>query len=118
MSALSAPVLALLFATPLAIAIGQLLFKLTSGRISETNGGYSQIFIDPVFLLAIAIYAGATLTWIYVLRQVPLSYAYSFMALTFVFVPLLAWFFVGEQITWRYGLGAALIISGLAVVQG
>ncbi|MGE4611174.1 MAG: EamA family transporter [Paracoccaceae bacterium] len=54
--------------------------------------------------------------WVFVLRSVPLSFAYSFNALTFVIVPVLSALLLGEVLTMRNYLGAALIISGLLVV--
>ena len=47
----------------------------------------------------------------------PLTIAYSFMALTFCLVPLLAAVFLGEAVTLRYALGAALIISGMIIIN-
>jgi len=106
----------LLILTPIMIAAGQVLFKRTSERRSDA--GFLSIAFDPFFIAALALYGTATLLWIYVLKAVPLSYAYSFMALTFVIVPLLSFIFLGESLSWRYGVGSALIITGLAITQG
>ena len=40
------------------------------------------------------------------------------MALTFCAVPLLAWLLLGETLSLRYGLGSALIVAGLFIVNG
>lgn len=118
LNALPPAVYGLLIATPFMIAVGQVLFKLTSERLLARQGsGFTSIAFDPIFIAALALYGTATLLWIYVLKSVPLSYAYSFMALTFVIVPLLALAFLGEALTWRYWLGAALIMAGLIVTQ-
>lgn len=114
---LSLPMLGLLCLTPLSIAIGQVLFKMTSDKLVNTGAPFQSVLFNPIFILALAIYGGATLLWIYVLKSVPLIYAYSFMALTFVMVPILSIFFLGEQVNSRYIIGAALIILGLLVVQ-
>ena len=66
---------------------------------------------------ALAIYGAGTIIWIFVLKAVPLTIGYSFMALTFCFVPLLASVFLGEALTLRYALGAALIIGGMFVIN-
>ena len=109
----------LLIATPIMIAAGQVMFKRTSERLlARTDAGFLSIAFDPVFIAALALYGTATLLWIYVLKTVPLSYAYSFMALTFVIVPLLSLVFLGESLSWRYAVGSALIIAGLIVTQG
>ena len=67
--------------------------------------------------LAFAIYGGATLLWVYLLRFVPLNKAYLFMALSFVFVPLAGYYFLAEKITFGVVIGAFLIISGIAVAS-
>ena len=118
MKTISMPVYGLLLLTPIMIAVGQVLFKLTSTRLTAESGTpFYSVALNPLFLLALAIYGSATLLWIYVLKVVPLSYAYSFMALTFVLVPLMAAFFLKEPLTVKYAIGACLIIAGLFVVQ-
>ena len=101
------------------ISAGQVLFKKTSERlIGRHDEGFLSIAFDPVFIAALVLYGTATLIWIYVLKLVPLSYAYSFMALTFVMVPLLSLLFLGESLNWRYYLGTVFIIVGLIVANG
>lgn len=119
LSGLSPLISALLIVTPIMIAGGQILFKKTSERLlTRGDAGFLSIAFDPIFITALSLYGTATLLWIYVLKVVPLSYAYSFMALTFVIVPLLSLMFLGESISWRYGVGSALIIAGLIIAQG
>jgi drug/metabolite transporter (DMT)-like permease len=116
--ALSAPVYGLLVLTPMTIAFGQVLFKMTGARLAEgPDTPFYSILFNPVFIVAVFLYGVATLAWVYVLKMVPLSMAYSFMALTFVLVPLMAAFFLKEPLTVKYAIGACLIIAGLFVVQ-
>ncbi len=118
MTDLPLPVLAGLVLTPLLISAGQILFKLTSRRTGEVDAaGLFALITDPYLLVALAIYAFGTIVWVYVLKSVPLTVAYPFMALTFCAVPLLAWGFLGEALSLRYAIGAVLIISGLLVVN-
>ena len=117
MTNLSLPVLSLLLATPFMIAIGQVLFKVTSQRLVDNEGEFYTVLFDPIMIAALAIYGSATLLWIYVLKTVPLSYAYSFMAMTFVLVPIMAYFWLGDAITLRYAGGAACIIAGLLIIH-
>ncbi len=112
------PLAGILLMTPLGIAIGQILFKMSSEKLVSDQSPFHTLAFNPVFISALAIYGLATLMWIYVLKSVPLTYAYSFMALTFVFVPILAFFMLGEQFTVRYFVGAVLIMIGLNVIQG
>ena len=114
-ASLSPAVAALLILTPVIIAGGQILFK--QAGVRGNGDPFVQTLFDPVFIVAVALYGLATLMWVYVLKAVPLSFAYTFMALSYVLVPLLAVMFLGETLNWRYGLGALLIIAGLLIVQ-
>ncbi len=107
-----------LLLTPIAIAIGQILFKIASGRIEKFD--LSTVFglaLDPVFMLALGLYGATTLLWVFVLRSVPLSIAYSFMGITYVAVPVLSMLFLGEGLSWRSFVGAAMIIGGVIVIN-
>ncbi len=118
MSALPLPVLAGLLLTPLLISAGQILFKLTSSRAGGLDAaGLFSTLTDPYLLVALAIYGLGTVVWVYVLKAVPLTVAYPFMALTFCVVPLLAWGLLGETLSLRYMIGAGLIVAGLLVVN-
>ena len=107
-----------LLGTPLLIAMGQILFKITSTTAGDVSlRGLLALAINPVLISALALYGFGTVVWIYVLRSVPLTIAYSFMGLTFCFVPLLAHVFFGEPLTLRYALGTALIFAGLLTIN-
>jgi drug/metabolite transporter (DMT)-like permease len=117
-SAYSPAVWAGLLGTPLLIATGQVLFKLTSGTTGDFGlKGLAALAFNPLLLLALAIYGAGTVIWIFVLKAVPLTIGYSFMALTFCFVPLFASLFLGEALTLRYAVGAFLIIGGMLVIN-
>lgn len=118
MGSLPFPVLAGLLLTPLLISAGQILFNLTSARTGAADAsGLLAMLADPYLITALAIYGFGTIVWVYVLKSVPLTVAYPFMALTFCAVPLLAWWLLGETLSFRYAVGAALIIAGLLVVN-
>lgn len=107
-----------LILTPITISGGQILFKMASGRMGDADvAGFLRLIMDPVFILAVTIYAAATFLWVYVLRAVPLSVAYTFMSLTFIVVPSLSALFLGEVLTIRNLIGGAFIIAGLLVVN-
>jgi drug/metabolite transporter (DMT)-like permease len=97
------------------LAAGQILFK----RAADSNPPLRQI--TDVFGLAanvyvwaaLVLYGVATLYWIYLLQQIPLSRAYPFAALSFVLVPAFAWLLFGDTITVRYAGGVALIVLGM-----
>lgn len=96
------------------ICCGQLLFKVVGLRLQS---GLSVL--DPKTLgftaLSFLIYASATILWIYVLRTVPLTKAYPFMALSFVLVPLFSVILFSESVRSQYLIGTALIVVGVII---
>lgn len=109
----------LLIVIPLVISIGQILFKITSRSIAGTDSA-SIIALagNPWLLSAVAIYGAATVGWVFVIRDVPISRAYLFMSLTFVAVPIIAWGTLGEPVSLRHIIGTAIIIAGIVVATG
>ena len=116
-ASVSSGTLALLPFTPVLIAGGQILFKQASQRLSERGDAFVTVLFDPAMIIGLAIYGIATLLWIQALKNVPLSFAYSFMALSYVAVPILSVIFLGETLNLKYWIGAGLIIAGLMVIQ-
>ena len=100
--------IALAVGTVLGMAIGQILFKLASGR-----GGLMEIFLSTVFWVAIVLYGVVTLLWVLLLREIDLSRAYPIMAATYVLVPIASMLLLGEKFGWSYVLGVALIVAGI-----
>ena len=105
-----------LLAIPLFIAVGQVLFKQAS-RTGGLLGGHPLLGMlsNPYLLVALAIYLGATLWWVVVLRTTTLSHAYAFMALSFLYVPIMSWLVLGERFGWRTAAAFALILAGIAL---
>jgi drug/metabolite transporter (DMT)-like permease len=99
----------------LMLALGQVLFKRAADTAPKLHGVADLLLLGTnVFIWgAVALYGVATLLWIYLLQKLPLSRAYPAVALRFVLVPLLACLLLGDEITLRYGLGAALILGGI-----
>lgn len=102
----------LILTSVLMVCTGQLLFKLVGLRL---HSGLS--IIDPkvwtMAILSMAIYGGATILWIAVLRTVPLVKAYPYMALSFVLVPLGGIFLYSEKVQWTYAWGVLFIFLGV-----
>jgi drug/metabolite transporter (DMT)-like permease len=102
------------------IAVGQLIFKTVSLRLGDR--GFEVLLTDHrtalLFLAALAAYGVSTLGWVLALRNVPLNTAYLFMSASFILVPLMSYFVLGEPITMRLVIGSALIICGVLVASG
>jgi drug/metabolite transporter (DMT)-like permease len=102
----------MIIACVVAIAAGQILFKLTARSVVGSDGLWDML-LSPTLFAALTIYGVATLAWIWQLRYVNLSQAYPLMALSFVIVPLASMVLLGEPITLRYWAGVGLIVGGI-----
>lgn len=111
-------VLALLFVA-LTLGAGQLLFKLAAERLVIGRGAVALFvsFLSGPMLAALALYALATVLWVYLLHGLELSRAYPFIAVAFALVPLLAWLLLGESLGLRYWAGLGVMIAGLYIIS-
>jgi len=101
---------------------GQLMFK---WRIDEAGDpprsldalvGYGvRVMLEPWMVSVLISVVFASLTWWATLRQFELSFAYPFMALSFVLVLVLSGVFFSEAITAPKVIGLALVVAGLVV---
>ena len=101
--------------TTLALSVGQVLFKAASGTFQLSLDHLVDNLTNVNLLLALVVYAFATVMWLLVLKMTPLRIAYPFAALAFFFVPVLAHYFLGEEIRWNAFAGAGLIALGVWV---
>ena len=97
------------------LSTGQVLFK--KAAISGEGDGLIGMFLNPWMFTALCLYGAATMLWVWILRTTPLSFAYPFVALGFIFVPAAASVFFAEELSWRYGLGCAMIIGGILTIS-
>ena len=104
----------LLSATLLLLSFGQILFKWTSGGLSLRD---PRTLLSPSLIAALAVYGIATVMWILVLKRMPLSLAFPFYGLTFLLVPILAHYLLGEKIGYQTLVGGAIIMLGVFVTS-
>jgi len=64
---------------------------------------------------AIAVMGAYAICWQQILKHVELSTAYMFKGTSLIFIMLLAWALLGEQITPNNIIGACVIIIGIAL---
>jgi len=102
----------LILAVVVTISVGQMLFKHTAAMLNVAVNGLWAWF-NPYLFVALALYGGATLAWVYVLRQVPLNLAYPLFALTFLLVPLLSLIIFREPFTLKMLAGSGAIVFGV-----
>lgn len=102
-------------------AIAQTAFKIgvTRVEITEAMGlmAKAMAFVfSPLVLLGLALYAVGTVLWLFALRQMDLSLAYPFVAISFVMVVLSGMLFLGEPAQASRFIGVGLIVLGLLVL--
>jgi undecaprenyl phosphate-alpha-L-ara4N flippase subunit ArnE len=102
------------------LSLGQILFKLSALRNSSGGMGkfLTGLMSSGSFYLALVTYGAATLLWIWVLREVPLSKAYPFTILSFIITPLLSVYFFDEVLSIRYFIGGIGLLVSLVVMNG
>ncbi len=100
--------LVILALVPLVIAVGQILFKLVSTGQPEVRGvsGALIYFADWRLWLALLLYGSATLAWLAAIRKIPINQAYMFMALSYVYLPVISWAVARRALQLRAGRGA------------
>jgi drug/metabolite transporter (DMT)-like permease len=103
----------LLVLNVMALSVGQVLFKLAARGLDGTEALWRQVIFNKYLFTALVVYGVATGLWVALLRQVPLSVAYPFVALAFFFVPLMGHWVLGETLRWQTLAGAGVIFAGV-----
>jgi len=107
--------LVLTLACVAAIAGGQILFKLAARAGEASSAAFPWDIVNVWLIAALAVYGGATLLWVWLLKTLPLNVAYPFVGFAFVIVPVLASLLLGESLDWRHLAGGLLIAAGVGV---
>lgn len=102
----------------ISLGVGQLLFKLAAEDIkARLPISIFHAVLSPWLISALFLYSFSTALWIWILAQSSLSKAYPFALLGAAFVPALAYFVLGEQLSVPFFVGMFLVIVGVAVIQ-
>jgi len=96
-----------------ALSVGQVLFKLAARALEGSGSLLERVVFNKYLFAALVVYGLATGLWVALLRQVPLSVAYPFVALAFFLVPLMGHWVLGEPLRWQTMLGAGVIFVGV-----
>lgn len=118
---LSSLQIVLLASYALAMAGGQILFKLASPHFAgEAPIAERAVAVlhNGYFLAAVALYFALTMLWVWILSFTPLSRAYPFVALAFALTPVLGGFLFSEPLSLRLLAGIGFILCGLVLVVG
>jgi undecaprenyl phosphate-alpha-L-ara4N flippase subunit ArnE len=68
------------------------------------------------FMVGLGAYAVSVLTWLLVLRKVPLAVAAPFVALVYVLVPLASRMLFDDHVNSRMWIGMLLVVCGVTLV--
>jgi drug/metabolite transporter (DMT)-like permease len=102
------------------VFVSELLLKRGATEIAAPNSAFSWTGLNgltsPLVWWAILLILASFVSWLYVLKHIPLSIAFPLSRVVDVLVPLGCWIFLGEMISiWRW-CGIALVVIGLVVI--
>ncbi|WP_373155649.1 EamA family transporter [Clostridium sp. AUH-JLR23] len=101
----------------LMMVCGQILFKIGSnGKEITSLIDMIRLMFSPIVLIALCLYAGTTMLWLYILSKVDISFAYPIQALAFPVVMIVSAFIFHEQIPMLRWVGVIIIFIGVLLV--
>jgi drug/metabolite transporter (DMT)-like permease len=104
----------------LCVLVSELLLKRGASAVANPSSFWSWTGINglasPLVWWAILFIIASFVTWLYVLKYVPLSIAFPLSRVVDALVPICCWIFLGEMISTRRWIGIALVVIGLAIV--
>jgi len=104
----------------LCVLVSEFLLKRGATQVAEPDSAFSWTGINglasPLVWWAILLIIASFISWLYVLRYIPLTIAFPLSRVVDILVPLGCWIFLGESISPLRWCGIALVIIGLALV--
>jgi drug/metabolite transporter (DMT)-like permease len=102
------------------VLISELLLKRGATETADPANQWSWIGINslasPLIWWAIILIIISFISWLYVLKYIPLTVAFPLSRVVDILVPLSCWIFLAEFISARRWCGIALVVTGLALV--
>lgn len=94
---------------------GQLLLKkgVLSSHLAANPTAILKTVFSPLVFSGLALYAISAIVWLFVLQKFPLSVAYPTLAVTYVAIVFLSFFFIHEPISSNKVFGILLIFAGV-----
>ena len=114
----------LIFITVVATAAGQIVLKYgqpslyfpAAWSLKEVFAAVLRNALNPYFIAAFLCAAIGALSWSLAIQKNNLSFAYSFMSITYVLVFLASFFLFKEPAGWHQLIGSLLIVAGLVSI--
>ena len=102
------------------VTVSELLLRRGAESFATADGAKSLFGIAALASgwtwLGILCYIASFLSWIVVLRRLPLSVAFPAINVVHVLIPIGCWIFLGESISQRRWLGIALVVCGILLL--
>lgn len=116
--------IALILVSVTLAAVAQLTLKAGMNRVTDRFGEVSfsgasirAVAETPLVWLGLVLFGLSAVVWLGVLSRTPLSFAYPFAALTYVFIVLFDLFILHEEIPILRWTGVAFIAVGIFFVS-
>jgi len=104
----------------LCVLASEFLLKRGAADVAELESAWSWTGVNglasPLVWWAILLIIASFVSWLYVLRYIPLTIAFPLSRVVDILVPLGCWIFLGEFISTLRWCGIALVVIGLALV--
>jgi drug/metabolite transporter (DMT)-like permease len=97
---------------------GQVFWKLAVIDVKHWDiSQFISVVISPFFLIGSFLYVVATGLWLVILSKVPLSIAYPFQSISYIFGAIFAFFLFKEAITLQQCIGFLVILGGVYLIS-
>lgn len=108
------------------VVLGQLSLKIGMNRVGKIGVDRLrrpvslglQVLGTPAVVVGFLLYALGALGWLVVLSRVDLSFAYPFLGLSYVTVPVVAVLLLGERFDRGQWLAVVAVLVGVTMVAG
>ena len=107
-----------LFLTVALITAGEIFLKHGAVSTPASAGdwlGLSSLGSKPVWI-GTALLIVSSITWIFVLRAMPLYLAFMLGSVIHVTIPICSWWLLGERLSLTRWGGIALVLAGICVI--
>lgn len=95
---------------------GMMTHALSTAKSDGIIGLVWTVGTNPWVMGGMFLHVSALVVWLWALSKVDISFAYPFLALGYVLVSAIAWFWLGEELSVMKVLGMGIIIIGILVL--
>ena len=102
------------------VLVSEFLLKRGATEVADTGNAWSWTGVNglasPLVWWAILLIIASFVSWLYVLRYIPITIAFPLSRVVDILVPLGCWIFLGDLISPLRWCGIAMVVIGLALV--